>query len=115
MHTDEINRRKQLAIKKIHELHGTDEGEYGPTLFASHHLDELDASFWQEHLGTSSPDPEQVLKLLELKPIAESDIKEEGDSAFDSLDFTLPSDITDYVLCVKFNSQSEIENVSLES
>ena len=64
---DEIKRREMSALAAIRDAFGTEADEYGGTLFVSHHLDELDATYWQSNLATTSPEPEQVLGLLELK------------------------------------------------
>ena len=64
---NEIERRKSLSLRAIHESYGTDEGEYGATLFVSHHLEELSPAYWEKCLGSESPDPQKILDILVLK------------------------------------------------
>jgi hypothetical protein len=106
----EIERRRFAAIFLIKSTLGTDDGEFGSTLFASHHLEEIEPSYWQERLGTDNPTPEQVLDILELR----SHWGEEEDG-IEVFDFTLPGDVTNYVLSVRFDDAGEIEEVSMES
>ena len=61
-----------------------------------------------EHLGTSKPTPSQVLGLLTLRyPHPDDDP--------DVLDFTLPDDVTQYVVAVKFDEQGRVEAIDMES
>ena len=82
--------------------------EFGATLFVSHHLDEIDASYWVEHTGQAKPDAQQVLQLLELRLDPEED-------EIDILDFTLPGAVTNYVICVEFDGSGNVTGVSMES
>ena len=107
----EIEQRKKLAIDAIKDVFGTKEDEYSATLFVSHHLEQLEASFWKEHLGTSNPEPKQVLDILVLR----SHWSEEDENGIDIFDFTLPEDITNYVICVRFDEEGEVESIEMES
>jgi hypothetical protein len=107
----EIQRRKQLAVESIRRTFGTDEGEYGATLFVTHHLEELPGDYWQKHLGSDSPEPSKVLGLLQLRGHW-GDGDEDG---IDVFDFTLPGEVTNYVLSVRFDGSGEIEEISMES
>ena len=108
---DEIKRRKVSALAAIRNAFGTEADEYGGTLFVFHHLEELDAAYWQSNLGTTSPEPEQVLGLLELK----SHWGDEDESGIDVFDFTLPSKVTNYVISVRFDETGAVEEISMES
>ena len=44
--TVELSRRTQIALEAIRRSLDTEAGEYGATLFAAHHLEELDQSYW---------------------------------------------------------------------
>jgi hypothetical protein len=46
----EIKRREAAARAAIKQLFVTSEDEHGATLFVSHHLEELDSSYWRKHL-----------------------------------------------------------------
>ena len=49
---EEIERRKQVAISAIKSAYGTEDDEYGSTLFVTHHLEEIETAFWRKHLGS---------------------------------------------------------------
>ena len=108
---DEVSKREKTAIDAIRRTFGTDAGEFGATLFASHHLDELDADYWQTHLGTGKPEPAQILDILTLK----SHWGGEDEHEIDVFDFTLPGDVTNYVISVRFDDAGEVEEISMES
>jgi hypothetical protein len=105
----EIRRREAAARAEFHRAVGTADDEFGATLFVSHHLDELDPSYWKKHLSTETPDPRRVLDLLVLKS------HWGGDDELDAFDFTLPEEITDYVLSVAFDESGAITGMTMES
>jgi hypothetical protein len=105
----EVARRTALALTAIKQ--SAADAESGIDLFASHHLEELDPAYWQQHTGTPRPSREQVLGLLVLR----SHWDEEGDDGMDVFDFTLPGDVTDYVISVRFDGNGAVEDVSMES
>lgn len=106
--SEEISRREAAARAHIDSVYGTPEDEFGATLFVSHHLAELDASYWLKHAGTDKPEARQVLRMLELR----IDPEEEE---VDILDFTLPEGVTDYVICVEFDDAGKAVGVAMES
>ena len=57
-------------------------------------------------MGTESPSAEQVIDLLVLREKWEDE---------DVYDFTLPGDVTDYVMSVSFGEGGAIEDISMES
>jgi hypothetical protein len=107
----ELSRRTKIAREAIKRSLGTEAGEYGATLFAAHHLDELDRSYWQAHLKIDKPTLAQVLELLCLQ----SHRSDDDDDGSDTLDFALPGDVSNYVLCVRFDEDGEIDEISMES
>lgn len=107
----EIVRREAAARAAIARSFGKEEGEFGANQFVSHHLDEMEGSYWREHLGTASPDPARVLSILVLR----SHWSSEDDDGIDVFDFTLPGDVSDYVLSVSFDEAGQIEEMSMES
>ncbi len=107
----EIKKRTEIALAAIKSVHGTPDDEFGVTLFVSHHLEELDEVYWNKHLQTASPDPVRVLDILKLK----SHWGDEDDDGIDNFDFTLPDEVTNYVLCVRFDDDGEVEEISMES
>jgi hypothetical protein len=102
---NDLVKREVAARAAIKSAFGTDDDEFDASLFVSHHLEEIEGDYWQTHLGTPEPKPAQVLEILELK----SGVCE------DSLDFTLPGDVTNYVICVNFNDAGQITSISMES
>ena len=108
----ELARRKKVALDAIKSSLGTEAGEFAATLFASHHIDELDPSYWEEHLGTDKPELAQVLGLLVC--LCAHPNEDEGEVS-DMFDFGLPGSISDYVLCVKFTGRGEIEYICMEN
>jgi hypothetical protein len=110
--TDEISTKRQAtALEKIQSLHGTPEGEFGPTMFVSHHLEEIDDSYWIEAFGTTSPSSEQILKALVLI----NNWSYEDDDDLNVFDFGLPGNVSDYLLSVRYDADGSIEEVSMES
>ena len=107
----ELSRRTKTAFEAIRRSLGTEAGEYGATLFAAHHLDELDPSYWQTHLKIDRPTPAQVIELLCLH----SHRSDDDDDGLNTLDFGLPDDVSNYVLCVRFDENGEIVEISMES
>jgi hypothetical protein len=104
----EIEKRAKLALDAIRKAYGTEAGEFSTTIFVGHHLEQLPQGYWQERTGTASPEPAAVLELLELK-------SSWGDSDIENFDFSLPGDVTDYVLSAHFNGAGEIDEISMES
>lgn len=107
----EIEKRTKLALSAIKAAYGTSGDEFGATMFVSHHLDELDSSYWEKHLKTASPEPILVLDILTLR----SHWGDEDDDGIDTFDFTLPDDVTDYVISVRFDENGTIEDITMES
>jgi hypothetical protein len=108
----ELSRRTRIALEAIKRSLGTEAGEYGATLFAAHHLEELDRSYWQTHLEIDKPAPEQVIALLSLQSHRSDD---DDDDGLDTLDFALPGDVSNYLLCVRFDDNGDIAEISMES
>lgn len=111
MNKDEVLRLETTARAAIKQSFGTGDDESGTDLFVSHHLDELDGKYWHKHLGTSSPEPIRILDILELR----SHWGDDDDNGLDVFDFTLPDDVTDYVISVRFDETGKVEDISMES
>ena len=106
---EEIQKRTIAALAAIKAAYGTEEDEYEATLFVSHHLDEIESSYWEERFQSASPRPSQILDALVLR----TDFEDDED--IDMFDFTLPGDVTDYVICVSFDEHGKVEEISMES
>ncbi|MDH2434611.1 DUF2004 domain-containing protein [Pokkaliibacter sp. MBI-7] len=102
---DQILTRTEAALAAIKSSYGTDEGENGTTLFVVHHIEEIGAEYWKKHLGSSKPKPRQILNLLVLRSHWDDD---------NVFDFTLPDDVTDYVISVRFNKAGAIKEITME-
>jgi hypothetical protein len=111
MSKDEILRREATARAAIKQSLGTAEYESSVDLFASHHLEELEGEYWQKHLGTRNPEPIRILDIIELR----SHWGDDDDNGLKVFDFTLPDDVTDYVISVRFDETGEVEDISMES
>lgn len=106
MEEKEIKRREQEALKSIKASFGTPEQEYGVTMFAEHHIEEVEPEYWEKHLGTSKPEPKSVLDILILREHWDEDT---------IFDFTLPDETTDYVISVHFDAEGKVEEITMES
>lgn len=92
------------AIKRTYDL---EEGHFGGAeMFISHHLEEIESSYWLKRTGESKPDHEKVLNLLVLSQHWDEDL---------AFDFTLPEDVTNYVICVRFDENDEVVEIVMES
>lgn len=105
----EIERRTKTALTAIKQALSERESEVA--MFASHHISELDAEYWKERAGTAKPTAKQVIDLLELQ----SHWGDDGEEGIDTFDFTLPGEVTDYLISVRFDEEGEVESVSMES
>ncbi len=95
----------------INALQGTPDAEYSVDLFVSHHLDELDAAYWSEHFGASKPDAATILAGLVVREFWDT----EEDGVLNVCDLTLPGNVADAVLSVRFDDAGEVECVDMES
>ena len=108
MDSVEFERRKMAALAAIHQAHGTEDGAGSIDLFVSHHLEEMPRNYWQEQLGTTTPDSLAVIGLLVCR-------SSWGKEDLENFDFTLPGDVTNYVVCVRFDEKGEIDDIGMES
>lgn len=107
----ELGRREKVALEAIKRSLGSEAGEFGADLFATHHLEELDRSYWQTHLNTDVPEPADVLGLLCLQ----SHWSDDDEDGIDTLDFGLPGDVSNYLLSVRFDESGGIDEIAMES
>jgi len=108
MATTDIENRRQLALEAIRQAFGTESGEDSVGLFIEHHMAEIPEAYWANHLGTNNPDPASVLGLLQFR-------SSWGGDDLEYFDFTLPGEVTNYVVSVHFDSSGRIEDISMES
>lgn len=111
MTQDANSERCAAALLAIKSLYGKPEGEFGPTLFVSHHLVEVEGAYWQRTVGVARPTPNQVLNALVL---IRSWSSHEGGN-IDVFDFGLPNNASNYVLAVRFEDDGDVASVSMES
>ncbi|MBT3375573.1 MAG: DUF2004 domain-containing protein [Lentisphaerae bacterium] len=107
--SEEVARRKAAALAAIR---AESDPNGGCRLFVSHHLDELEESFWIQLCGTARPAYEDVIEKLVLQSHWSEDDEDEG---IDSFDFTLPDDVTDYLICVRFDDSGTVDDIAMES
>ncbi len=97
---------EQKALQDIRNAVGTEVGEYSVDEFISHHLEELPSSYWKAKTGFEVPETHQVIDLLILRS------KWDDEEVYD---FTLPDDVTDYVISVKYDNSGVLEDIDMES
>jgi hypothetical protein len=103
---------KQRELSALAAIRGAFESggdEDSVRLFISHHLEEIEGSYWKQHAGDESPEPSRVLDLLQLRD------HWGGDDELETFDFTLPDEATQYVISVRFGDSGEVEEISMES
>lgn len=100
--------REKLALDAIRKAFDTEAGEDSVNLFVEHHLTELPHSYWQQHLRSDTPERSAIIDLLKLR-------SSWGDDDIEYFDFTLPDEVTDYVISVHFNNTGIIDGISMES
>jgi type II secretory pathway pseudopilin PulG len=108
---DEIERRRNVALNAIRQAFDTAADQHGATLFVSHHLEELGQDYWQKHCGTARPDSKQVLDILTLR----SHWGDDDDDGIDTFDFSLPDNVTNYVISVSFDDNGDVTGITMES
>ncbi|MGA6182378.1 DUF2004 domain-containing protein [Stenotrophomonas sp. NPDC077421] len=106
--TDIATQRQADALAAIKQAIGTEAAEDGVDLFASHHREELPASYWRQYLGQTEPDTASIIGLLQFASAW-------GEDKMEYIDFTLPGDVTQYVLSVHFDDAGVIDGISMES
>ena len=106
---DAVIRRETVAHDAIKTAFDTPGGESPAALFVSHHLEEMGPDYWQEHLGSATPEPRRVLDLLVLQS------HWGGEAEIDTFDFTLPEDATQYLISVRFSEDGEVAEIDMES
>jgi hypothetical protein len=106
-----IERREQLARTAMREALENQQAEDSVELFIQHHLEEIESTYWQKHFGTPLPTLLQVLEFLILDHGWEGSDFE----SYEMLDFTLPEEITNYVICVSFDEREQVIDISMES
>ncbi|WP_335952685.1 DUF2004 domain-containing protein [Acinetobacter higginsii] len=106
-----VERREQLARIAMREALENQQAEDSVELFIQHHLEEVEPAYWKKHFATSTPSPILVLEFLVLT----HQWQDEDLDSYDMLDFTLPDEITNYVICVSFDSKGQVIDISMES
>lgn len=107
---NEIQRRTAAALLAIQQAFNDGDKDSSVQLFVSHHLKELDAAYWKKHAGKLRPTQKEVLALLEFQSHWGED-----DDGIDTFDFTLPGDVTQYVISVSFDEDGGVETIEMES
>ncbi len=95
--------RQQVALYTIKNSQETPFWDGGVKPFLVHHLDVIDGSYWEGEIGTPNPSYSDVLEIIMFKQYSEDN---------QALDFTLPGNVTDYVIRVEFSQTDEVLNIS---
>lgn len=107
--TDEAARRRDAARQAITAGFDMEDEDSGSAMFVAFHLEELEPAYWQAQLGTARPDPARVLEILTLRG------HWGGQDEMEFFDFTLPGEVTDYVISVRFDEAGKIAEMSMEN
>lgn len=107
--------RKNRAILKIKEDFLSEDKESTVKRYVEHHLEELNEKYWEKYLGTKKPTPINVLNILVLRDNWDTEDEESDLENFEVYDFTLPGEVTDYVIGIIFDSNDTIIEVSMDS
>lgn len=103
--------REQIARAAMRTALENQQAEDSVELFIQHHLEEIEPDYWEKHFGTSQPNCLQVLEHLVLVHQFEYEDLE----TMEMLDFSLPEEVTNYVICVSFDAKGEVIDISMES
>ena len=112
---EEVEHRRRIAFEAIQRSSGDGVKEDSVGVFISHHLKEIGSAFWSKHCKTEHPSPSQVIDILILQSHWGDDDEEEGGEGIQHFDFTLPDDVTHYVISVSFEENGEISGIEMES
>ncbi len=105
---DNLKLRQKRASEELKKIFNTEKGVDNINVFIEHHKKEISTDYWKEHLKTSNPTSLEILNYIEFKTAW-------GENDIEYLDFTLPDDVTQYVLSVHFNTDGDIDYISMES
>jgi hypothetical protein len=108
-HEKEASRRQDVARQAIKNSFDMEDEESDAAMFVAFHLEELESAYWQTHAGTPRPDPSAVLDMLVLREHWGED------DELEYFDFTLPGDVTNYVISVRFDAKGKVDEISMES
>lgn len=106
---DELARRESAARQAIKTDFDMENEDSAAAMFVAFHLEELEGGYWQQHMGTARPDPSAVPDILVLR----EHWGEEDEMEF--FDFTLPGDVSNYVISVHFDAKGKVDDISMES
>ncbi|MFK4048840.1 DUF2004 domain-containing protein [Acinetobacter venetianus] len=106
-----LQQREKLARAAMQLALEDQQAEDSVDLYIQHHLEEIETEYWVKHFGTPSPTPLQVLDAL----VLEHEGDDEEIEAYEMLDFSLPDQVTNYVICVSFDSHGQVIDISMES
>lgn len=110
--TEQIQKLEQKARAVMLSVYQNDTDDNAVRLYAEHHLEELEPEYWLKNLGTATPQPLQVLNVLELSSHIDWVLEEDENYR---IDFTLPEEVTQYVLCVELDRDETVVGISMES
>lgn len=104
--------KEKAGLTAILETHAANEKneENSVVLFASHHLAELDAESLEAATGQAKPDQKTLLSKLVLL-----DSWTDEDTGTHVMDYTLPNDVTNYLLSVKYDAAGTLIEIEMES
>ena len=106
----------RVARTALLDANTDDEEGYDPvSLFITHHLDELDKNAVATLFGSTTPSTQVFLAKLVLAAVSFHPEQDDEDEAFATFDYTLPGELTDYMLSVRFDGDSNPIDIDMES
>jgi hypothetical protein len=108
-----IERLDEIARNAMLDASADDDEDFEPvSLFVSHHIEELPNSDLDGLFGTRTPTTEVFLSKLVLREVSfhPDDLDE-----FVWFDYTLPGDVTDQVIVVRFDGEGNAVSIDTES
>lgn len=106
-----VKGREQLARVAMRAALENQQAEQSVVLFIQYHLEEIEPEYWKKYSGSAVPTLLQVLDLLVLADSWQSDAVD----GREMLDFTLPDEMTQYMICVSFDAKGQVIDISMES
>ena len=86
--------------------------------YIEHHLVEVDDEYWVTVFGESKPSISVVASKMVIHPFWYEEALD-GEADLDRVDFTLPDNeddaVTNYLLCVEYSEEGQLEGISMES
>jgi hypothetical protein len=112
--SEDLAKLDPIARDAIHRNAESGE-ESSAIIYYEHHLEELEATALRSLFGTEDREAIDSSTFFSKLALVRVGLYPENEDAQILLDYSLGTDITNYVLCVSFDTNGEISAVDLES